>query len=84
MKIIHKKPLIFPLWAVFNNKDAGKRLYTLSDNGVCFDSDSGLLPHFNHIEMTGFQASSIISYRVDRNKKLRLHILYRKGQKGSY
>ncbi len=74
MKIIYKKPLIFPLWAVFKNKDAGKRFYTLSHNGVCFDTDSASLPHFNHIEMTGFQASSIISYKVGSNRRLKLHM----------
>lgn len=74
MKLIYRKPLIFPVWAIFNNKDAGKKLYSLSDGGVEFSCERSPLPHFNHIEMAGFQASSIISYKISQKRKLKLHM----------
>ncbi|MGN1417889.1 MAG: hypothetical protein ACI4W6_01005 [Acutalibacteraceae bacterium] len=74
MKLIYRKPLIFPLWAIFKNKDAGKKFYDMTEDGVSFSCDNSLLPHFNHVEMTGFQASSIISYKIGKNKQLKLHI----------
>ncbi|MGN0528058.1 MAG: hypothetical protein ACI4IE_02910 [Eubacterium sp.] len=74
MKLVYKKPLIFPLWARFSNKNAGKKYYDITDNGVCFECKDELLPHFNHIEMTGFQSSSIISYNIDEKRRLKLYI----------
>ena len=59
-------------WAVFKSKDGGKRFYSPNENGVslfAFD----MLPHFNHIEMAGFEISSIISYNIDKNKRLKLY-----------
>lgn len=72
MKLIYKKPLIFPYWAVFKSKDGGKRFYSPNENGVSF-SAFDMLPHFNHIEMAGFEISSIISYNIDKNKRLKLY-----------
>ncbi|MGN1348650.1 MAG: hypothetical protein ACI4VI_06870, partial [Acutalibacteraceae bacterium] len=46
----------------------------MTEDGVSLICDESLLPHFNHIEMTGFQASSIISYRVSKKKKLKLYM----------
>lgn len=74
MKLIYKKPLIFPHWAKFSQKNSGKRFYRLTEEGVKFSPSEAYLPHFNHIEMTGFETSSIISYRVDRNYGLKMYI----------
>lgn len=73
MKLIYKKPLIFPTWGIFSGKDAGKTYYRLEDDCVVFTPEQGKLPHHNHIEMTGFEASSIISYRVDEKNRLKLY-----------
>lgn len=72
MKLIYKKPLIFPSWAVFKSKHAGRKYYVPKENGITF-SGFDMLPYFNHIEMTGFEASSIISYKIDKGRRLRLY-----------
>lgn len=74
MKLIYKKPLIFPIWARFDSKNAGTQFHHLTDNGVKFFPRKDLLPYFNHIEMTGFETSSIISYRIDKNCRLKMYI----------
>lgn len=56
MKLIYKKPLIFPTWGIFSGKDAGKTYYRLEDDCVVFAPEKDKLPHHNHIEMTGFEA----------------------------
>ncbi|MGN0555186.1 MAG: hypothetical protein ACI4LI_04745 [Candidatus Fimenecus sp.] len=73
MKLIYKKPLIFPTWGIFSGKDAGKIYYRLCEDSVVFTPEKDKLPHHNHIEMTGFEASSIISYKVDEKKRLKLY-----------
>ena len=73
MKLIYKKPLIFPKRGIFSGKDAGKTNYRLEDDCVVFSPEKDKLPHHNHIEMTGFEASSIISYKVDAQKRLQLY-----------
>lgn len=73
MKLIYKKPLIFPTWGIFSGKDAGKTYYRLENDSVVFTPEKDKLPHHNHIEMTGFEASSIISYKVDEKKRLKLY-----------
>lgn len=74
MKKLYKKPLIFPSWARFSGKNAGKHFQTLTNDGVCFTPQSSMLPYFNHIEMTGFEMSSIISYKIDRKFRLKTYI----------
>lgn len=74
MKLIYKKPLIFPIWARFDSKNAGKQFHLFSNGGVEFLPKNELLPYFNHIEMTGFEMSSIISYRIDKNCRLKMYI----------
>ncbi|MGN0532324.1 MAG: hypothetical protein ACI4IN_05970 [Eubacterium sp.] len=74
MKFIYKKPLIFPTWARFDSKNAGKQFHNLSKNGIEFLPKKDILPYFNHIEMTGFEMSSIISYKIDKNAKLKLYL----------
>ena len=61
MKLVYRKPLTFPLWAKFDVKNAEKQFYSLADNGVKYTANDDVLPHFNHIEMAGLEASSIIS-----------------------
>ncbi|MGN0571576.1 MAG: hypothetical protein ACI4K9_05300 [Candidatus Fimenecus sp.] len=73
MKLVYRKPLIFPTWGIFNGKDAGKSYYRLEDDCVVFTPEKEKLPHHNHIEMTGFEASSIVSYKVDEKKRLKLY-----------
>ena len=75
MKLIYRKTLTFPLWAKFDVKNAEKQFYSLTANGVKYTASDEVLPHFNHIEMAGFEASSIISYRISKNRKLKLYIL---------
>ncbi|MGN1123934.1 MAG: hypothetical protein ACI4RR_06280 [Eubacterium sp.] len=74
MKLIYKKPLIFPTWARFDSKNAGKQFHNLTDNGIMFLPKKDILPYFNHIEMTGFEMSSIISYRIDKNCRLKMYV----------
>src|SRR5699024_5857453 len=63
------------LWAKFDVKNAEKQFYSLTANGVKYTASDEVLPHFNHIEMAGLEASSIISYRISKNRKLKLYIL---------
>ncbi len=73
MKIIYKKPRIFPLWTKFSGKEKTGKYYSLKKDGIVFSVDNGSLPHFNHIEMAGFETSSIISYKIDSDKKLKIY-----------
>lgn len=73
MKWIYKKPKIFPFWVKFKGSEAQKDYYSLTDDGIVCSLRDVKLPYFNHIEMSGFETSSIISYRIDRNKKLELY-----------
>lgn len=73
MKLIYKRPRIFPRWSIFNGKDAGKTYYRFANNGVCFTPEQEKLPHCNHVEMAGLETSAIVSYRVDKNKRLTLY-----------
>lgn len=36
MKLIYKKLLIFPTWARFDSKNAGKKYNYLTENGIDF------------------------------------------------
>lgn len=74
MKLIYKKPLIFPVWARFNSKNAGKQFHNSAEDGVIFLPTNEYLPYYNHIEMTGFEMSSIISYQIDKNCRLKMYL----------
>ena len=68
MKLIYKKPLIFPTWGIFSGKDAGKTYYRLEDDCVVFAPEKDTLPHHNHIEMTGFEARRLsVTRSMKRN-----------------
>ncbi|MBR1761949.1 MAG: hypothetical protein IJ731_01100 [Eubacterium sp.] len=62
----YKKPPTFPKWAGVNPELADKKIYYLYKNGIKADFGD-LKNHSNHIEMAGFRASSIISYRVNNS-----------------
>lgn len=73
MKIKYKKPKIFPSWTKFSGNEQVREYYSCQDSDIVFDADSRKLPHFNHIEMAGFETSSIISYKLGSDKKLTLY-----------
>ena len=73
MKLKYRKPRIFPKWTKFKGNEQNGEVYSCQDDGIVFSCDNGKLPHYNHIEMSGFETSSIISYKVDENKKLSLY-----------
>lgn len=74
MKLSYIKPKKFPVWSRMKPKLADFRRYHAKDNGIetVFDEKS-VYPHGNHIETAGFYCSSIVSYRVDKNRKLTLY-----------
>lgn len=73
MKLIYKKPPIFPSWAKFKGTEPKESYYTLKDDGVECQTDNIKLPYYNHIEMSGFEMSAIISYKIDKNQNLKLN-----------
>lgn len=73
MKLIYKKPKIFPSWVKFTGGEPKEKYYSLTDDGVVCSTNSIHLPYYNHIEMAGFEMSAIISYKVDEAKHLKLH-----------
>lgn len=73
MKMIYKKPRIFPLWTKFKGTESKGKYYSCNDNAIYFSANSDKLPHANHIEMAGFETSSIISYKIDSDKKLKIY-----------
>ena len=73
MKWIYKKPMIFPQWTKFKGNEKNEEYYSCENDGIVFSAESGRLSHSNHIEMAGFETSSIISYKIDNDKKLTLY-----------
>lgn len=70
--MIYLKKPTFPVWAKFNYTD--KNRYEMQGDGVSAKFAKGdNLPHYNHVEMAGFNTSDIISYRVDKDLKLKLY-----------
>lgn len=69
MKLKYKKMRAFPKWAAINPALADKQRYFPYKDGIisCFDKES-VENHSNHIEMSGFFCSAIISYRVKENR----------------
>lgn len=70
----YKKPPTFPKWSKINPELADKQRYYPHKNGIIahFDSDT-VTPHSNHIEMSGFFCSAIISYRVMPDRSFELY-----------
>ncbi len=73
MKLRYKRPRIFPAWTKFNDYERCGEIYELRNDGIVLSCENEKLPHFNHIEMSGFETSSIISYNIDKNKSLKLY-----------
>lgn len=73
MKLTYKKPGIFPTWTRFNGNEQIGEYYSCKNDGIIFSADRHKLPHSNHIEMAGFETSSIISYKIDSDKNLKLY-----------
>lgn len=73
MKLIYIKPRIFPKWTKFKGDEHRRPYYVCEGGGISFMADHDTLPHYNHIEMSGFETSSIISYKIDTDKSLRLY-----------
>lgn len=73
MKMAYRKPRIFPSWTKFSGNEITGKYYSCKTNKISFSSDSDKLPHANHIEMAGFETSSIISYKIDTDKNLKLY-----------
>lgn len=73
MKLTYKTPRIFPKWTKFKGNEKSGKYYSCENDGIRFSCNSGKLPHSNHIEMAGFETSSIISYKIDNSKKLTLY-----------
>lgn len=74
MKIKYNKPPTFPAWSEINPRLADKQRYYPHKNGITahFAGDT-VNPHSNHIEMSGFFCSAIISYRVKENRDFELY-----------
>lgn len=73
MKLIYRKPNIFPKWTKFSGNEKAGKYYSFENDAIVFSADNDKLPRFNHIEMAGFETSSIISYKMDSDKKLTLY-----------
>lgn len=74
MKQKYIKPSTFPEWSEIKPTLADKRRYYPDTNGIIahFDDDT-VTPHSNHIEMSGFYCSSIISYHVYKDCDFELY-----------
>lgn len=73
MKLIYKKPKIFPSWVKFKNIEPNEKYHSVQNDKIVCCVDDIKLPYSNHIEMSGFELSSIISYRVDKKRRLKLN-----------
>lgn len=73
MKPIYKKPRIFPAWVKFKGSEPKRRYYSVTNDGIDCNISNIKLPYYNHIEMSGFEMSAIISYKIDESKQLELN-----------
>lgn len=73
--ILNRNKSIFPSWA--NIKSTDEIRSSICENGVLWAGD-GKLPHYDHIEQSGFYLSSITSYGADSAKRLKLlyHLVF--------
>ncbi len=74
MKLKYEKTPAFPNWAEVNPDLVNKRRYYPYKDGIraCFN-DGDIRPHSNHIEMSGFFCSAVISYRVLENRNFEIY-----------
>lgn len=73
MKLIYKRAKIFPSWVKLKGTEPNKMYYSLNCDKIECSTEGIALAYFNHIEMSGFEASAIISYKIDKNKQLKLN-----------
>lgn len=73
MKRNYIKPAKFPIWAKVDSGACETGRYALCSDGIAAKFDASSLPYKNHIELSGFKASSIISYKINKNKTPRFY-----------
>jgi len=74
MKLKYKKMPAFPKWATVDPDLANKqRYYPYKDGIIAYFNNACVRPHSNHIEMSGFFCSAIISYRVLENRNFDIY-----------
>lgn len=67
-KLNYNKPKRFPLWVKLKYYKRPETRYALTESGITTHfGKNNPLPHCNHIEMSGFQMSSILSYRIKKD-----------------
>lgn len=68
MKLRYMRPRIHPRWGRFQRKSLYR--YQQDADGVSAVFPTGsILPHYNHIEMTGLECSVIASYRIRKDRR---------------
>ena len=73
MKLTYPKPIRFPSWGIYKSAPQ-KSVYKMDKSGVYADfTDEDHLPHINHIETAGFGASTILSYKVNKDRSYKLY-----------
>lgn len=74
MKLPYAKSRKFPAWSRLRPGKISIRRYEPYGDGIRAElKDCSKLPHANHVEMSGLYCSAIVSYRVDRERRLTLH-----------
>lgn len=72
MKLPYPKPARFPAWGIYKSAPQ-KSVYKTDGNGVYADfTNPDTLPHINHIETTGFGASTILTYKINKDRTFNL------------
>lgn len=76
IQLVRPRIPFFPKWSKITKPFTTEKHY-LKDNKICYNTKDGE-KYANHIEMSGFHCSSIISYGCDKNRKLLLnrHIIF--------
>lgn len=65
----YRKPLRFPLWSRVNGKANAPKRYQLINGGIRAEFGNGaVLPYANHMEMSGFKISTILSFQIKRDR----------------
>lgn len=71
---------IFPWWAFGNmHRPRNHNRHYISDNAIEWNvAEDKILPHYDHIEMSGFYASAIVSYGATKSKKIKTfkHVVF--------
>lgn len=76
------QPPVFPFWCDTGGKmeaDAGFRHTVGEDESIVWEvAGDKRIPHYDHLEMSGFHVSAIISYGVNKTGELKLsrHVIF--------